>query len=227
MASITAPRAARTVPAMVRNRNERLGRVTSSRRAAIGGTVPARRAGNHAATIVSTTPMSRSTTTVRGWTTSPPAGMSNPMTPNSSRRPMASSTPSSSPNAPPTRPTSIASTSTETVIWRRLAPTRAQQGELPRPSRDKHAECVDDDEGPDEECDAGEDEQERRDEAEPFSDGGGGSSSTSCPVCTSTGARRAARRRSPRPASASSSWLTPSSPTACTLVQTSPPSSRS
>ena len=110
-------------PATSRIRSERLGTVTSSRSAATGGTREARRAGRYAATTVTTSPSTMDTTTVRGFSSSPPPGMSRPMTLNSARSPRASSTPSSSPVTPPRVPTTAASPSTEPRTWRRVAPT--------------------------------------------------------------------------------------------------------
>jgi len=88
----------------------------------MGATLAARRAGSHAATTVTTMPVSIDTSTVRGRTTDGPDGSSTPKADMIERRPLASPTPSTTPALDAKAPMSSASSRIDRITWRRLAP---------------------------------------------------------------------------------------------------------
>ena len=99
------------------------GSATSSRSAATGGTRVARRAGARLATSVTTTPTRSATMIVRGSTTVPEAGTSNPIALKSAFRPAATRTPSARPMSEPITPRNSPSPSTERRTCARDAPS--------------------------------------------------------------------------------------------------------
>ena len=128
-ASISTPRTAKIMPATsnsppstLRTRSEEPAADSVVRMASTGFTAPARRAGAHADTMVTTAPKSSGTTTALTLRPRPPPmGMS-----------LASKTalmiatrpiPATTPTAEPTSPTMKASVTTERVIWPREAPS--------------------------------------------------------------------------------------------------------
>ena len=90
--------------------------------AATGGIVAARSAGHTEAPTVTNMPTAIAATAVRAWKTRRLAGASKPSAPTTEKRIPASSTPSASPASDATPPTTPASMTTDTMIWRRLAP---------------------------------------------------------------------------------------------------------
>ena len=90
--------------------------------AAIGGMLAARRAGEIAATSVTSVPMASETQMVRGRSCRDDEGRSIPNAFSSAVRPMAMRIPTPSPIAPASTPTMAASASTEVVICRPVAP---------------------------------------------------------------------------------------------------------
>ncbi len=117
------PRAVTTVPVVVR-RIEAPGRsMATSRIAAMGGTRPARRAGIHADTIVTTMPIEADTAIEPAWTTMGASGSSTPAAPSRARRPIETPRPATSPAPAPKTAIAAASPSTALSTWRRLAPT--------------------------------------------------------------------------------------------------------
>ena len=83
--------------------------------------------------------------------------------------PTAISEPEADAETEPTRPTTTASPRTLRDHLAAGGADRPQQGELAGALPDQHRERVDDDERADEQGDPGEDQQERREEAEPLS----------------------------------------------------------
>ena len=94
----------------------------TSRIAAIGGTLAARRAGNTAEARLTPRPAITEMMTVLLVNTTPPAGMSMPMPESNIFNPEATPTPAANPSAEAIRPTTPASSSTDRVTCRRLAP---------------------------------------------------------------------------------------------------------
>ncbi|GIV00261.1 MAG: hypothetical protein KatS3mg014_1876 [Actinomycetota bacterium] len=112
------------VPSATRRRNEPPdGVARPSRSASTGATRPARRAGTTDATRVTAVPARSDTTTVRGRTWSPVPGRSTPKASSRTRRPAPMPTPAPTPTAEARRPTIPASSSTDAVTWRRVAPS--------------------------------------------------------------------------------------------------------
>ena len=91
--------------------------------AAMGGTLPALRAGDRAAATVTPVPTSRAMITVRAAKTMPPAGMSMLRAASRALSPAATATPTPRPTAEASSPTVTASASTEDRTWRRVAPS--------------------------------------------------------------------------------------------------------
>ena len=89
----------------------------------MGATRVAAQAGAMAATMVTSSPTPRATTTVRGSTAGEVVGISTPISSSSERMRAARPTPSSSPIPPATRPMTAASTRIPPRTWRRVAPT--------------------------------------------------------------------------------------------------------
>ncbi len=110
-------------PRMKRRRSGISASVCCSETAATGAMRTARRAGLMAATIVTPTPTTRHTMTVRVSNTRGPDGSVTPKPLNSFSSPTAASTPSPRPISDDSTPTMNASPSTERNTWRRLAPT--------------------------------------------------------------------------------------------------------
>jgi hypothetical protein len=95
----------------------------TSRMAAIGGTVAARRAGKIADTRVMPVPTSSDDTTAEAGTMIGVSGPANPISRSNALRPMARRIPNPTPTAEATAPTAAASSITEPSTCRRLAPT--------------------------------------------------------------------------------------------------------
>ena len=112
-AMLAMPRPRTATPTRARRRRDDSGRATSSRRAAIGGILVARRAGPIAATTVTTMPTRKAHITVLACRIRPLAGMSPMKALMTARRPMDSSTPRPRPRIEPSRPTAAASAMTE------------------------------------------------------------------------------------------------------------------
>ena len=130
MAGAVSPRASRSAPTTVmtppRMKRRRIGTSSSACRsdtATTGAIRTARRAGLMAETIVTPTPTTRQTMTVRASKTSGPEGSVTPKPLKSFSSPMAASTPRPRPTSDDTSPTISASPRTERNTWRRLAPT--------------------------------------------------------------------------------------------------------
>ena len=111
----TTPSASTTAPETIRNRSERPGRSCASRRASIGATRAARRAGTIAAISVTSVPITIATMKVRGRITVPDAGISNPVAFNADFSRIAIPTPTSTPMIDDRMPITTASTRTEVV----------------------------------------------------------------------------------------------------------------
>ena len=117
------PTTASTVPRTRRNRvDEPSSDPASSRRAASGDARPARTAGSAAAAMVTTTPRTTDTITVRGSSWGDVEGRSTPTAPSRACRPTASRIPSPSPRTDDTSPMMADSASTMASNWRRNAP---------------------------------------------------------------------------------------------------------
>ncbi len=130
MAGAVSPRASRSTPTTVmtppRMKRRRIGTSSSACRsdtATTGAIRTARRAGLMAETIVTPTPTTRQTMTVRASNTRGPDGSVTPKPLSSFSSPMAASTPRPRPISDDTSPTISASPRTERNTWRRLAPT--------------------------------------------------------------------------------------------------------
>ena len=93
-----------------------------SRSASIGATFAALRAGNHAATNVTTTPMTIETTIVRGAITAPPMGRSRPNAFSTKRSPCAVAMPATTPIADANTPVKNASSRIDRITCLRFAP---------------------------------------------------------------------------------------------------------
>ncbi len=113
------PSAAVIAPPMMRRRVIGWASGTASRRAAIGVTRVARRAGRMAATRVTTVPTTIETMMLRGVTVRPPLVREKP---SRRARPTARRTPRAAPIAEATTPVMKASMSTDTITCRRVAP---------------------------------------------------------------------------------------------------------
>ncbi len=130
MAGATKPTASAAIPARVMpephvNRR-RMGMSCStccSDTASTGAMRTARRAGPMAEIIVTPTPTTRQTITVRASNTSGPEGSVTPKTPSNASRPRAARTPRPSPTRDARSPTSAASVNTDRKTCPRLAPT--------------------------------------------------------------------------------------------------------
>ena len=94
-----------------------------SRTAAIGAIRVARTAGQTDATRVTRVPVSIATTAVRAWKTVADCGSSRSTALKSAVSPFASRTPSPSPIAEATTPSTVPSSTTERSTWRRDAPS--------------------------------------------------------------------------------------------------------
>ena len=101
---------------------ELLGAVLS-RSASIGATRDARRAGETAAATVIVVPNTSETRTVLGAITSAVGGSFRPTAATSAFSPIASTIPTSTPMTDATSPTTAASTRTEVITCRRMAPS--------------------------------------------------------------------------------------------------------
>ena len=110
-------------PRIVRRRELPARSTAVVRRAAMGGTREARRAGATATTRVTPIPAMSATTIERPLTTVPLAGMPKPTAPSRLFRPTANATPSTRPSTAEMMPTTSASPSTAPRTCRRLAPS--------------------------------------------------------------------------------------------------------
>ena len=117
-----APNSVTSVPTMTRRRMELLG-AALSRSASIGATRDARRAGETAAATVMVVPSRSETRTVLGAITSAVGGSFRPSAPTTAFSPIASTIPTSTPMTDATSPTTAASTRTEVITCRRVAPS--------------------------------------------------------------------------------------------------------
>ena len=89
----------------------------------MGATRPARRAGIHADTTVTATPMANDNSMAIGSTVSGPAGSARPNPPSSAFRPIATPIPAATPAAEATTPMTTDSPTAERTTWPRLAPS--------------------------------------------------------------------------------------------------------
>ena len=105
-----------------RRRSEPLALSADSRSAWTGATRAARRAGKIDETTVTTVPTTNATTTVRGSSWSEVLGRSTPNADSSPFRPRAIPIPARRPRADATKPVTNASTTTDVMTCRRLAP---------------------------------------------------------------------------------------------------------
>ena len=127
--SRSTPKTAKIMPAMssnaprtVRTRREEPAADSVVRIASTGSTAPARRAGAHAEITVTIVPrMSGTTTALTLRPRPPPIGMS--CAEKTALMAATRPTPATTPTAEPTRPTMMASVTTERVIWPREAPS--------------------------------------------------------------------------------------------------------
>ena len=121
--SAAAPRATTIPPVIDRRVSEPTCSVAAPVRAAMGGTFDARRAGPRAAKTVTSEPVTIETTIVRGWMIVPVAGRPMPKARRRPCSPIATRMPTPTPIADATTPTTPASTTTEVITCRRLAPS--------------------------------------------------------------------------------------------------------
>ena len=119
----TIPSASTTTPEIRRNRSERPGRSWASRSASIGATLAARRAGTSAAITVTSVPTTIETTKVRPRITVPDDGISSPVALRAPLSRIAIPMPASTPSSEDTTPITVASTMTEVITCRPLAPS--------------------------------------------------------------------------------------------------------
>ncbi len=140
------------------------GRVAPSWRAATGGTRVARRAGASAERSVTPTPTSTAMRMVLGSSAIPAVGMSAPMALKSALMPLATPRPATMPTAEASTPSVSASATTDVEHLAAAGAEGAQHGELAAPLGDGDAEGVEDDERADEDGDAGERQEHRREE---------------------------------------------------------------
>ncbi len=139
---------------------------TPSRSAAIGGTRVARSAGIRPASSVTIVPTSSETTIVRVCSTVPLSGRSAPKALNSWSSAGASSDAAEQAQQRAANTQQHAFEDHRAQDLRARGAERAQQAELARALRDGDREGVEDDEGPNEQRDVGEDQQEGAQEAE-------------------------------------------------------------
>ena len=121
--SSTAPRPVSTRPQINRARELRRRSKATSCIAATGGTRDAWIAGRTADSTVIATPTISDTMIVRGRRTRPFDGMSTPRRDRNHSRALDVRTPSTMPMTDATSPTTMDSTTSDRMIWRRLAPT--------------------------------------------------------------------------------------------------------
>ncbi len=140
------------------------GSAAPSWRAATGGTRVARRAGASAERSVTPTPTSTAMRMVRGSRAMPAVGMSAPTALKSALMPLATPRPATMPTAEASTPSVSASATTEREHLAAAGAEGAQHRELAAPLRDGDAEGVEDDERADEDGDAGERQEHRREE---------------------------------------------------------------
>ena len=116
------PAAVTTPPMTIRFGEAPVRSTATARIAAIGGTLPALRAGKYADASVTPVPTTNAVTTVDVVTASPPAGRSRPKPLSNCFSPAATPMPAARPTIEATTPVIVASSMTERITCLRLAP---------------------------------------------------------------------------------------------------------
>ena len=160
--SAATPAAVITEPATARRAEPAERSTLTSRSAAIGAILAARRAGSHADSTVTTTPTANERIIAFGSITVGPSGMSNPNADISCRSPAATATPAARPAADASTPMTAASIEHRALHLPARRTDRPQHRHLTSALGDGDRERVVDDERTDEHGDEGEDHDDRR-----------------------------------------------------------------